>query len=260
VRQLQLALERLRWLPRSFSRPPLVVNIPSFRLHALDEHYRARWETNVVVGKAYQHRTPMLAAEMRSVIFWPYWYVPASITRKELLPDIEQDPGYLRANDYEIVAPGGQGVEEGPVTESVLEQLRSGELRIRQRPGPKNALGLVKFVFPNPYDIYMHSTPAKGLFSRSRRDFSHGCIRVEHADELAAWCLRDKPGWELEHIRAVMNGTQTVRVDLDRPIPVLIVYGTAIVSADGEVHFYDDIYGYDAKLLQALAKGYPYTG
>ena len=140
------------------------------------------------------------------------------------------------------------------------KQLYSGKLAIRQRPGQDNSLGLVKFDMPNVYDVYMHGTPATQLFSRSRRDFSHGCIRVEDPVALAAWVLRDKPEWDTDHILGAMNGDKTFRVSLTRPIPVLILYGTAIVTEDGEIHFFDDIYGHDAALEQALAKGYPYSG
>lgn len=258
VQQLQLALERWRWVPQQFSQPPIVVNIPEFELRAIDEQNRPALITNVVVGKAYQHRTPVFAKAMKYVIFRPYWDVPQSITRAEFLPLLKQDRLYLSEHDYEIVDANEQILNEGAVSDDVLLQLRTGRARIRQKPGPNNALGLVKFVFPNEEDVYLHSTPSRELFSKPRRDFSHGCIRVEHAEELAVWVLRAKPGWTIDRIRAVMNGVQTVRVDLDKPIPVLIVYATAIVLASGEVHFYDDIYGYDTALEQTLAKGYPY--
>ncbi len=258
VRQLQLALERWRWIPRQYSQPPIVVNIPEFKLHALDEQYKSALVTNVVVGKAYRHHTPVFEKAMQYVIFRPYWDVPNSITRAELLPHIERDRRYLSEHDYEIVAGNGRVIRESEIDGNVVQQLRSGQLRIRQRPGPDNALGLVKFVFPNEQDVYLHSTPTQELFLKPRRDFSHGCIRVEHAEELAVWVLRAKPGWNIDRVRAAMNGTQTVRVDLDKPIPVLIVYGTAIASSNGEVHFYDDIYGYDTELERMLTKGYPY--
>ena len=132
------------------------------------------------------------------------------------------------------------------VSEEIKRQLRSGKLGIRQIPGPHNALGLLKFDFPNPHDIYMHGTPAMELFSRSRRDFSHGCIRVEDPVALAAWLLRDQPGWTADHVRDATLGDKTFRVDLKQPVPVLIVYGTAVVMEDGEVHFFRDIYGQDA--------------
>ena len=149
-------------------------------------------------------------------------------------------------------------VSSGAVTPEVLEQLRSGKLFIRQNPGPKNSLGLVKFIFPNTYNVYMHDSPEQELFSRTRRDFSHGCIRLEKPADLAAWVLRDNPGWTPERIHAAMNGDKTQQVNLAHPIPVLILYATVIVLEDGIVHFYDDIYGHDASLEQVLAKGYPY--
>jgi murein L,D-transpeptidase YcbB/YkuD len=123
-----------------------------------------------------------------------------------------------------------------------------------------NSLGLVKFLFPNSYNVYMHDTPATELFSKSRRDFSHGCIRLERPADLAAWVLRDNPGWTPDRIRTAMNGSTTQQVNLAHPIPVLIVYATVIVLEDGLVHFYDDIYGHDETLEKVLAKGYPYPG
>jgi murein L,D-transpeptidase YcbB/YkuD len=150
-------------------------------------------------------------------------------------------------------------VSDDAVGAQVEKQLYSGKLAIRQRPGSDNALGLVKFDMPNPYDIYMHGTPATQLFSRSRRDFSHGCIRLEDPVALAAWALRDQPEWNTERIIAAMNGDKTLRASLTRAIPVLILYGTAIVTEEGEIHFYNDIYGHDATLERALAKGYPYS-
>jgi len=259
VRQLQLTLERWRWVPANFSRPPIVVNIPEFRLRALNDHYETDLEMKVVVGGAYRHQTPVFADEMTHVIFRPYWNVPRSIQRAELVPKIADQASYLVENDYEIVDSRG-GLFEGAITDQTLTQLRSGKLGIRQRPGQKNALGFVKFMFPNQYNVYLHGTPAKGLFSRSRRDFSHGCIRVEKPDELAAWVLRGVPEWTPERIRAAENGAKTLQVNLPRPIPVVIVYGTAVVSERGEVSFYDDIYGHDASLDAVLLHGYPYSG
>src|SRR4029077_19748355 len=130
---------------------------------------------------------------------------------------------------YEIVdSRSGRAVSQS-VTPELLARLRSGQLVIRQAPGPKNALGFIKFMFPNEYNVYLHGTPAKSLFEKSRRDFSHGCIRVEKPEELALWVLRDKPGWELEHVREAENGARPLQVNLGQPIPVLIVYGTAVV-------------------------------
>jgi murein L,D-transpeptidase YcbB/YkuD len=146
----------------------------------------------------------------------------------------------------------------GTVTSDVIEQLRAGKLFVRQVPGPKNSLGLAKFIFPNDYSVYLHDTPAHELFSKSRRDFSHGCIRLERPADLAVWVLRNNPGWDAARVRAAMNGDTTQQVNLAHPIPVLILYATVIVSEDGIVHFYDDIYGHDAALEKVLVKGYPY--
>ena len=144
------------------------------------------------------------------------------------------------------------------MTGAVLEQLRAGQLFIRQTPGPKNSLGLVKFIFPNNYNIYFHDTPEQVFFSKSRRDFSHGCIRLERPADLAVWVLRNNPGWDLERVHEAMNGSTTQQVNLAHPIPVLILYATVIIHDDGLVYFYDDIYGHDAALEKVIEKGYPY--
>ena len=139
---------------------------------------------------------------------------------------------------------------DGVVSEEVLAQLRAGKLMVRQKPGPKNALGLIKFIFPNDQNIYLHSTPAQSLFSQTRRDFSHGCIRVEDPQALAEWVLRNNPGWTRERVEAAFKAQKEQQVNLNNPIPLLIVYGTAIAKEDGQIYFFDDLYGYD----QALAK------
>jgi murein L,D-transpeptidase YcbB/YkuD len=252
VTQLELALERWRWAPHAFVRPPMVVNIPEFRLRADDEEYHWVLSMKVVVGKAYGHRTPVFASEIQSVIFRPYWNVPLGIQREEFLPKIEENPAYLAENSYDIVDSGGNIFDEDPARDEVRDRLRSGQLGIRQRPGPDNALGLVKFDFPNQFDVYMHGTPSTELFSKSRRDFSHGCIRVEDPVALAQWVLRDRPEWTVENMRSAMYGETTIRVALLKPIPVLIVYGTAVVMEDGQVRFFEDIYGYDEVLERAL--------
>ena len=254
IRQLQLTLERWRWVPHEFARPPIVVNIPEFRLRAFNSSYRSELEMNVVVGRAYRTRTPVFANDMRYVIFRPYWNVPRSIQTGELIPKIKRDPSYLAKNDYEIVkSPDATGARDR-IDDETLGLLRSGKLAIRQRPGPKNALGLVKFLFPNEYNVYMHDTSATQLFSRSRRDFSHGCIRVQAPEDLAVWVLREKTEWTRERIREAMHGDTTIQVNLQNPIPVLIVYGTAVAPESGEIRFLPDIYGHDDSLDKLLAK------
>jgi L,D-transpeptidase YcbB len=259
VRQLQLALERWRWLPSEFSSPPIIVNIPDFRLRVPDASGNVAMEMRVVVGKAAPTQTPVFSRDMTYVVFRPYWNVPPSIRRAEIVPAIQRDRNYIAAKGYEVTTPAGGIVTDGPISDDVLAQLKAGRLDVRQKPGPANALGLVKLIFPNEFNVYLHSTPSAALFARSRRDFSHGCIRVEKPAELAVWVLRNNPDWTLERVNAAMQaGPDNVTVKLDRPVPVFIVYATALAYQNGEVHFYDDIYGHDADLARALAKGYPY--
>jgi L,D-transpeptidase YcbB len=261
VDQLRLMLERWHWLPDRFNEPPIVVNIPEFRLRAYDSNQNIVLSMNVIVGKAFRHKTPVFEKDMRYVIFRPYWNVPPSIQHSEIVPAIQKDRDYIAKKGFEVVTQGGQLVTSGAITDDVLAQLRAGKLAVRQKPGPTNALGLVKLIFPNEYNVYLHSTPAPQLFSQTRRDFSHGCIRVEKPADLAAWVLRDKPDWSVAQVQAAMaSGKDNVQVNLTQPVPVLILYGTAVVDPDGKVQFFDDIYGYDDELKQALAKGYPYPG
>ena len=242
VRQLELNLERRRSLPRCFPAPPIIVNIPEFKVRAGDD-----LEKKVIAGQARGWHTPTLSAELTEVIFRPYWNVPARIQRRELVRDLERDRSYLAAHNFEVVTrSGNQVVTNRDVTPEILAQLRSGRLALRQVPGPENALGGVKFVFPNPDDVYMHDTPARSLFQRARRDLSHGCIRVEKAEDLAVWVLRDDPAWPRDRIREAMQGSGPLEVRLKQPIPVLVVYLTAAVTESGEVRFFEDIYGYDA--------------
>jgi len=261
VDQLRLTLERWHWLPDRFTEPPIVVNIPEFRLRAFDSGGNPVLTMNVIVGKAFRHRTPVFEKDMKFVVFRPYWNVPPGIQRSETVPAIQKDRDYIAKKGFEVVTHGGQVVTSGAITDEVLAKLRSGTLAVRQKPGTTNALGLVKLMFPNEYNVYLHGTPVPQLFSQTRRDFSHGCIRVEKPAELAAWVLRDKPDWNLERVQAAMNsGRDNVQVNLTKPVPVLILYGTAVVDPEGQVHFFDDIYGYDDELKKVLAKGYPYPG
>ena len=214
----------------------------------------------IIVGKSYAHKTPVFSGMMTHVVFRPYWQVPQSIVRAEVIPHLLKDPRYLAKENFEVTDSHENVISTGEVTSETLNQLRAGKLFIRQKPGPKNALGLVKFVFANNYNVYMHDTPAVELFAKSRRDFSRGCIRLEKPVDLAVWVLRDNPGWTEDRIRGAMNGPATEQVNLAHPIPVFIVYGTVVVLGDGVVHFYDDIYGHDSALQRVLTNGYPYPG
>jgi murein L,D-transpeptidase YcbB/YkuD len=261
VRQMQLTLERWRWLPLGDPQSLIVVNIPEFRLRAFDEKLKLALTMNVVVGKAYDHSTPIFEDEMQYVIFRPYWNIPPSIARNEILPGMRKNPAYLTKENLEVTDARGNVVTSATISDDTIQGIRSGKLMVRQRPGPKNSLGLVKFIFPNSYNVYMHDTPAQKFFAKSRRDFSHGCIRLERPADLADWVLRNSPGWTPERIRGVMTGTENnIQVNLKQPLPVLILYSTVVISEDGVVHIFDDIYGHDKALEEALAKGYPYPG
>lgn len=252
VRQLELALERLRWTPLLHSRRMVTINLPEFVLRAYEVHdgrIELAATMKVIVGKALDTRTPLIAADMRHIEFSPYWNVPPSIVRKEIVPKLRRDPGYFAREGFEFVGPGGQ--VQTTLTPASIDALRAGAIRIRQRPGPRNALGDIKFVFPNHEAIYLHHTPSIRLFERDRRDFSHGCIRVEDPVALARFVLRDQPEWTGERILAAMAKRESATLRLDEPVRVLIAYGTALVK-DGRTWFFDDIYGQDRLLDAAL--------
>jgi murein L,D-transpeptidase YcbB/YkuD len=256
ARQIELTMERWRWLPSELVSAPIIVNIPQFRLFAFEStsdseaHIR---QMDVIVGKAFEAtQTPVFTADMTYLIFRPYWEVPYSITVKEIVPAARTNPASIEKHQMEIVRGSGDAAEGLPSTAENVELLAKGILRVRQKPGPNNSLGLVKFMLPNPYNVYLHSTPAKALFSESRRDFSHGCVRVSDPVGLAQYVLRDSPEWTRERIEAAMNGTSPMTVTLKNHIRVFFVYGTALATEQGNVLFFDDIYGHDQRLEQAL--------
>jgi L,D-transpeptidase YcbB len=258
IRQIKLTLERWRWLPHSFPQPPVVVNLPEFRVRAMNPDGSVAFYRNVVIGKAYGHKSPIFEKEIQYVVFRPYWEMTPSIQRNEIVPHIQKDPNYIAKNNFEVVTPQGQVVTDNQVSPEVLEGIRSLHLMVRQKPGETNSLGLVKIIFPNPDNVYLHGTDAPGLFSQDVRDFSHGCIRVAKPEDLVAWVLRNNPGWDLERVKATMNGEKNnLQVNLVTRLPVLIVYGTAAVNEENQIRFFDDIYGYDAELDKALAIEHP---
>lgn len=255
ARQIVLAMERLRWLRLPSAPRMVLVNIPEFRLRALDVkdgRAETRLAMNVIVGKAVLDKeTPIFDEDMRSIDFQPFWNVPPSIAGKELLPKLRATPGYFADQDMEFVPVGG-GAARREVTPEALEAVAQGRLRIRQKPGKKNPLGPIKFVLPNSHDVYLHYTSTPRLFQKARRDFSHGCIRVEEPVQLARFVLEDQPEWSEERIREAMAAEKPSSVRLARPVPVVIFYQTAVTEADGRVLFFQDIYGLDGKLEAAL--------
>jgi L,D-transpeptidase YcbB len=196
----------------------------------------------VVVGKVVEKlRTPVFSADLTHIVFRPYWDVPRSIMLAEILPAIRQEPKYLARKRLELVDSSGKAT----LPDDPLTALASGSVRVRQLPGPGNALGTVKFMLPNQNNVYLHDTPDKQLFSRSTRAFSHGCIRVAAPAILAQWLLGNDPAWTAERIAGAMDGKEPLQVNLAEPVRVYIVYGTAIAREDGTVLFLDDLYGLD---------------
>jgi len=256
VRQLELMLERLRWTPLMQGPRMVVINIPEFVLRAYEvqgERIVVRQTMKIIVGKALSTRTPLFVEQMRFIEFQPFWNVPPSIARGEVVPRLRRDPGYWDREGFEFVV-GSRVVTD--LSPTLLDEVIAGRARIRQRPGPKNALGDIKFVFPNNDNIYLHHTPSVRLFERDRRDFSHGCIRVEEPVALAVFVMEGMPGWTEDRIRQAMSDENAMTVRLAEPLPVLIAYGTAIVK-QGYVYFHDDIYGHDRRLDAALRQPRP---
>ncbi|MCM8610895.1 L,D-transpeptidase family protein [Accumulibacter sp.] len=252
VRQIGLAMERLRWTPLPLAPRAIVVNVPEFMLHGHEVHAgtsELRLAMKVIVGRAGKTPTPLFAADMRFIEFSPYWNVPPSIARSETLPRLRRDPGYFDRQGFELVGSDGRVV--GGLSEAGIDAVQAGQMRIRQRPGASNALGSIKFVFPNRDNIYLHHTPTPQLFKRLRRDFSHGCIRVEEPLQLAKFVLADAPEWTEARIAEAMRRGRSATLRLDEPLPVIIAYSTTVVR-DGSVHFLPDIYGLDAPLEEAL--------
>lgn len=229
IRQILINMERIRWVPAEPSTDYLLVNLPEFRLHVYEQG-KYMWNMNVVVGSA-AHSSVIFNGDMKYVVFSPYWNVPPGIMKAEVLPGIKRNKNYLANHNMEWN--GGA---------------------VRQKPGPRNSLGLVKFLFPNSYNIYLHDTPAKSLFEEDKRAFSHGCIRLAEPKKLAEYLLRNDPNWGTERITKAMNSGKETYVTLKNQIPVFIVYFTSWVDLDGRLNFRDDIYGHDKKMAERLFK------
>lgn len=257
VEQIILAMERLRWLPEVDKGPGILVNIPAFELWAfnsMESMDSAQMKMRVVVGEALKNQTPVLMSQIEYLDFMPHWNVPQSIVKNEIIAKLERNRNYLRNQNMEIVPNFDKNAPTQLFDVSLLEELKKGNLRIRQRPGQHNALGKVKFIFPNQYNVYLHDTQANALFHKTRRDFSHGCIRVENPSGLAEFVLQPYPKWTSAAIKKAMHQEGQQRVSLDKPLPVLIFYSTAFFDQGEQLRFYPDVYGYDTVLRHALAK------
>jgi len=258
VEQIELNLERWRWLPRDLGERFAVVNIANFQLYVV-EGEDVVLDMRVVVGRDYR-RTPVFSDQLRYIVFAPYWNVPRSIAVKDMLPKIQKDAGYLARGNFKVFEGWGANErhEVDPATVDWASQTPGGmPYRFRQEPCPNNALGRVKFMFPNEFSVYLHDTPAKALFSKNVRAFSSGCIRAERPIELAEYLLAEDPEWSRETIMEAMNATQEKTVSLPEPVPIHILYWTAWAGTDGSVHFRNDIYERDKPLEHACETAAP---
>ena len=232
IQQLLINMDRMRWLPVQPAGDLLIVNIPAFTLHAMEGNKKS-FDMDVVVGKD-GHDTRIFTGNLNQVVFSPYWNVPPSIVKSEILPAIEKDPGYLEKHNMEMTGE------------------YNGLPEIRQLPGGDNALGKVKFLFPNSFNIYFHDTPSKSLFARDKRAFSHGCIRLSDPEKMANYLLRNNSEWDGARINEAMNSGDEKYITLKKPVPVLITYYTAWVDEEGLLNFREDIYGHDKELNKKM--------
>lgn len=252
VRQIELTMERLRWTPLLKAPRVIVVNVPENYLDAYEvkgDEIELKARMRVITGNAPDNRTPIFDLEMTAIEFSPYWNVPYSIASKELVPELRDYPNRFVRQGFEFVSGGGVIRE---FSYSSLDAVMRGEMRIRQRSGPKNAMGPIKFVMPNKDSIYLHYTASPRLFERYRRDLSHGCVRVEQPVELAKFVLRNQPEWDEARIRAAMDSGESYTLPLQEPVRVVIAYKTVKVRDDGQILFFADVYGQDRLLDRAL--------
>jgi len=227
LKQILLNMDRMRWMPQKPTGHLIIVNLPEFMLHVMNGKEKV-FDMVVVVGKV-GNNTMMFNGDLNQIIFSPYWNVPMSIIKSEIEPAVKRNPNYLSNKNME----------------------RIGNY-IRQKPGPGNALGKVKFIFPNSFNMYFHDTPSKSLFGQDKRAFSHGCVRLSEPQKMAEWLLRNDPAWTREKIVKAMNQTHETSVKLKEAIPVFIIYYTAWVDADGLLNFRDDVYKHDKEVMQKM--------
>jgi murein L,D-transpeptidase YcbB/YkuD len=257
VRQMEANLERRRRLPSDLGKRFIMVNTASFQLEVVEQDQRLT-TMRVVAGRR-SRPTPEVSGELTYLVLNPYWHIPQSIAKRDILPKIQEDPAYLaRQNilvfqNWEDHAPeiDAQSFDWSKVTEKTLA------FKFRQEPGPTNALGRIKFVFPSPFSVYLHDTPARSLFRKTQRDFSSGCVRVEKAIELATLLLENEPKWTRKKILDTIHSGETQVIWLSEKIPVYFAYWTSWVDEEGTIHFRDDIYGRDESQEFLLSKTLP---
>jgi murein L,D-transpeptidase YcbB/YkuD len=256
LQQIRMNLERWRWLPRDLGDRHILINVPAYQLQVI-EGEKPVLAMRVIVGKP-DTPTPLFSDDMTYVVFSPYWNIPETILREETLPKLVEDPEYLVRNNIEVVRGAGKAEELlDPSSIDWADTSQTENLRFRQAPGPENALGLVKFIFPNHFSVYLHDTPGDALFKREQRTLSHGCIRVERPVELAAYVLADQRDWTTERISSAMNAGEEQSVTLKKVLPVHIGYWTTWVGPDGQVTFTADPYGLDKAQARVVASAAP---
>ncbi|HEV8122988.1 MAG TPA: L,D-transpeptidase family protein [Gemmatimonadales bacterium] len=252
IAQIELNMERYRWLPDDLGQRYVLVNIPDYQLHAYDEG-REAFTMRVVVGKDFENPTPVFADSMSYIVFRPYWNVPPRIIKEELVPAARKDSSYIGKHEYELLR-GNEVIDPATINWAKVDTAHIN-FRVRQKPGPANSLGLIKFMFPNQFDVYLHDTPARGLFRRAGRAASHGCIRVERPEQLAQFALARNTDWNLKKIRDALHSEDPPeQVGLRQKVPVYIVYFTSFVR-DGTVRFRTDLYGTDSRAISRLQQG-----
>jgi L,D-transpeptidase YcbB len=247
IKQIMINMERLRWIPEKMESNYLLINIPEFRLHIF-ENEKQVWQTNVVVGKTVT-KTSIFKGSLSQIILNPYWGVPTSIVKKEILPKLKRNPNYLENNNMEAFS-GKNVIDPNSINWNKYEN--SVPFDFRQKPGKDNALGKMKFMFPNNYHIYLHDTPAKGLFGDNKRAFSHGCIRVENPKKLAIYLLKNQTVWNEQKIDEVLETDTQTGIKVNPFMPVYIAYFTAWVDANGQLNFRNDLYNLDSKLSKEV--------
>jgi murein L,D-transpeptidase YcbB/YkuD len=250
VRQIEINMERWRWLPRNLGPRYILVNVPAFELLAVEQG-AVKLRMPVVVGKEY-NPTPIFSDTMTHIVLSPYWNIPQSIVRKEIVPAVQRDPLYLIRNEIEVLPAGGNTPLDPTTIDWAEVDAAEFPYQLRQLPGEDNSLGRIKFMLPNEFDIYLHDTPADHLFNRKKRDFSHGCIRVSRPFELAEWTIGGNPQWTVASLREAASLDTEQSIPLPQPLPVYILYLTAWVEDDGSVSFRDDLYDQDRQLLGRL--------
>lgn len=249
IAQIRANMERWRWLPDDLGRRHIRVNIADFRLEAHADGELARTH-EIIVGRSYR-KTPVFTGLMSYLVLNPWWETPANLAAKDKLPAFRADPRSVEALGFQVLDRSGRPVDPKTIDWNAVSAAEF-PYRLRQAPGPANALGDVKFMLPNRHNVYLHDSPTRGLFDKTRRDFSSGCVRVEGALDLAAWVLSDLPGWTPARIRELAATETETRVNLEHPVPVHILYWTVVSDGNGKVRFVDDIYGRDSKLIAAL--------